>query len=123
MLYTASFYRPEHWNGTSYRISRAHPRGQTTKWEIQPFLYPSRSLLDEYRHGSIDFDGLTSRYREELETNYNWEVDFQDWLGSLKPEQDFTLLCFEPDGKPCHRRVAAAWLLEKIPCLMLGQLR
>ena len=123
MLYTASFYRPEHWNGTSYRISRAHPRGQTTKWEIQPFLYPSRSLLDEYRHGSIDFDGLTSRYREELETNYNWEADFQDWLGSLNPEQDFTLLCFEPDGKPCHRRVAAAWLLEKIPCLMLGQLR
>ena len=123
MLYTASFYRPEHWNGTSYRISRAHPRGQTTKWEIQPFLYPSRSLLDEYRHGSIDFDGLTSRYREELETNYNWEADFQDWVGSFKPEQDFTLLCFEPDGKPCHRRVAAAWLLEKIPCLMLGQLR
>ena len=74
-------------------------------------------------HGLIDFDGLTSRYREELETNYNWEADFQDWLGSLKPEQDFTLLCFEPDGKPCHRRVAAAWLLEKIPCLMLGQLR
>ena len=123
MLYTASFYCPDHWNGTSYRISRAHPRGQTTKWEIQPFLYPSRSLLDEYRRGSIDFDGLTSRYREELETNYNWEADFQDWLGSLKPEQDFTLLCFEPDGKPCHRRVAAAWLLEKIPCLMLGQLR
>ena len=123
MLYTASFYHSEHWEGTPYRISRAHPRGQTTKWEVQPFLYPSRRVLDEYRHGLIDFGGLTSRYREELETNYNWEADFQDWLDSLKPEHNFTLLCFEPSGEPCHRRVAADWLLEKKPELMIGQLR
>ncbi|MEC8855993.1 MAG: DUF488 family protein [Chloroflexota bacterium] len=123
MLYTASFYHPEHWRGTVYRISRAHPRGQTTKWETQPFLYPSRQLLDEYRHGVVDFNGLTLRYREELETNYNWEAGFQDWLGLLSPEEDFTLLCFEPAGEPCHRRVAAAWLLEKIPELGTGQVR
>ena len=123
MLYTASFYHPEHWKGTVYRISRAHPRGQTTKWETQPFLYPSRQLLDAYRHGVVDFNGLTLRYREELETNYNWEAGFQDWLGLLSPEEDFTLLCFEPAGEPCHRRVAAAWLLEKIPELGTGQVR
>ena len=123
MLYTASFYFAENWKGTAYRISRAHPRGQTVKWETQPYLYPSRQLLDEYRHGVVDFDGLTLEYREELETNYNWEADFQDWLSSLKPQEDFTLLCFEPDGEPCHRRVAAAWLLEKMPELGLGQVR
>jgi len=123
MLYTASFYHSEHWEGTPYRISSAHPRGQTTKWEVQPFLYPSRRLLDEYRHGLIDFGGLTSRYREELETNYNWEADFQDWLDSLKPEHNFTLLCFEPSGEPCHRRVAANWMLKKMPGLGMGQLR
>ena len=123
MLYTASFYHSEHWEGTPYRISRAHPRGQTTKWEVQPFLYPSRRLLDEYRHGLIDFGGLSSRYREELETNYNWEADFQDWLYSLKPEHHFTLLCFEPSGEPCHRRVAANWMLKKMPGLGMGQLR
>ena len=123
MLYTASFYHSEHWEGTPYRISRAHPRGQTTKWEVQPFLYPSRRLLDEYRHGLIDFGGLTSRYREELETNYNWDADFQDWLDSLKPEHNFTLLCFEPSGEPCHRRVAANWMLKKMPGLGMGQLR
>ena len=122
MLYTASFYNPDSWKGTVYRISRAHPRGQTTKWETQPFLYPSRQLLDEYRLGVVDFDGLALRYRMELETNYSWEADFQDWLFSLKPEEDFTLLCFEPGGEPCHRRVAAAWLLEKMPELGLGQL-
>ena len=123
MLYTASFYRPEHWQGTPYRISRAHPRGQKTAWEVQSFLYPSRPLLTEYREGALDFAGLTVRYWEELQTSYNWEGDFQDWLVSLKPEEDFTLLCFEPEGEPCHRRVAAAWLLERLPELRLGQMR
>jgi uncharacterized protein YeaO (DUF488 family) len=123
MLYTASFYHPEHWQGAVYRISRAHPRGQTTRWEVQPFFYPSRQVLDEYRNKVLDFAGMAERYQEELETNYNWEADFQDWLGLLKPEEDFTLLCFEPEGEPCHRRVAAAWLLEKMPELGPGQIR
>ena len=123
MLYTASFYRPEHWQGTPYRISRAHPRGQKTAWEVQSFLYPSRQLLTEYREGALDFAGLTVRYWEELQTSYNWEGDFQDWLVSLKPDEDFTLLCFEPEGEPCHRRIAAAWLLERLPELRLGQMR
>lgn len=123
MLYTASFYHQEHWQGKPYRISRAHPRGQTTRWEVQPFLYPSRNLLTEYRSRVLDFDGLSNRYREELQTNYNWEVDFQEWVALLKLEEDFTLLCFEPEGEPCHRRVAAAWLLEIRPELVLGHMR
>ena len=123
MLYTASFYHQEHWQGKPYRISRAHPRGQTTRWEVQPFLYPSRNLLTEYRSGGLDFDDLSNRYREELQTNYNWEVDFQEWVALLKLEEDFTLLCFEPEGEPCHRRVAAAWLLEIRPELVLGHIR
>ena len=123
MLYTASFYHQEHWQGKPYRISRAHPRGQTTRWEVQPFLYPSRNLLTEYRSRVLDFDGLSNRYREELQTNYNWEVDFQEWVALLKLEEDFTLLCFEPEGEPCHRRVAAAWLLEIRPELVLGHIR
>ncbi|MDA1128670.1 MAG: DUF488 domain-containing protein [Chloroflexi bacterium] len=123
MLYTASFYHPEHWQGIPYRISRAHPRGQKTAWEVQSFLYPSRRLLTEYQGGELDFSGLTERYREELRTNYIWEADFQDWLASLIPEEDLTLLCFEPEGEPCHRRVAAGWLLETLPELKLGQMR
>ena len=123
MLYTASFYHPEHWQGKPYRISRAHPRGQITRWEVQPFLYPSRRLLTQYREGTLDFAGLTERYREELQTSYDWEADFQDWLASLRPEEDLTLLCFEPEGEPCHRGVAAAWLLDRMPELGLGQMR
>ena len=123
MLYTASYYHPEHWQGKAYRISRAHPRGQATNWDVQPFLYPSRRVLDLYRDEKLDFTSFSEEYRVELQTTYDWEGDFQDWLGLLKPEEDFTLLCFEPEGENCHRRVAAAWLLEKMPELGPGQIK
>ena len=86
MLYTASFYEPRHGVGVRYRISRAHPRGRRTDWEMQPAPYPSRALLTEYRSGDIGFPVPDARYREEL---------------------DATLLCFEPPGEPCRRRLAA----------------
>ena len=123
MLYTASFYEPRHWVGTRYRISRAHPRGRRTEWEVQPALYPSRSLLTEYRQGGIDFAVLDVRYREELDILHERDHDFRAFLERLPEIGDFTLLCFEPEGTPCHRRSAAAWLLERVPGLELGRLR
>jgi len=67
MLYTASFYEPRHWMGERYRISRAHPRGRKTEWQVQPALYPSRALLTDYRQGNLTFAELDVRYREELD--------------------------------------------------------
>ena len=123
MLYTASFYEQRHWVGVRYRISRAHPRGRRTEWEVQPALYPSRAVLTEYRQGNLDFAALDSRYREELEMTYKKDEGFQSFLQGLPDVGDFTLLCFEPEGAPCHRRSAAAWLLERVPGLALGRLR
>ena len=123
MLYTASFYEPAHWLGVRYRVSRGHPRGRPADWSTQPFLYPSRELLREYQGGGIDFPALDVRYREELETTYDAKAEFRTWLQGLPLEGDVTLLCFEPAGKPCHRRLAAAWLLEWVPGLDLGLMR
>lgn len=123
MLYTASFYEPRHWVGVRYRISRAHPRGRRTEWEVQPALYPSRALLTGYRRGDFDFPTLDNRYREELEATYQRDEAFRNFLADLHGVGDFTLLCFEPEGSPCHRRSAAAWLLERVPGLELGRLR
>ena len=123
MLYTASFYEPRHWVGVRYRISRAHPRGRRTDWEVQPALYPSRALLTEYRRGDLDFAGLDVRYREELDVTYDADPAFRAFLATLPEVGDLTLLCFEPEGTPCHRRSAAAWLLERVPRLELGRLR
>ncbi len=123
MLYTASFYEPKHWVGARYRISRAHPRGRKTEWEVQPALYPSRPLLTEYRQGNFGFAELDIRYRDELDDTYERDSSFRAFLDALPTGGDFTLLCFEPEGEPCHRRSAAAWLLERVPGLQLGRQR
>ncbi len=123
MLYTASFYELPNWRGVRYRISRAHPRGKRTDWEVQPFLYPPRELLADYRAGAISFLELDQRYRQQLDRSAEADPGFREWLGSLNVGDDLTLLCFEPSGTPCHRRSAAAWLLESIPGLQLGWLR
>ena len=123
MLYTASFYEPRHWMGERYRISRAHPRGRKTEWQVQPALYPSRALLTDYRQGNLTFAELDVRYREELDETFERDAGFPAFLKQLTAMGDFTLLCFEPAGEPCHRRCAAAWLLERVPDLALGRLR
>ena len=123
MLYTASFYAPRHWVGVRYRISRAHPRGRRTEWEVLPSLYPSRGLLTEYRGGDLDFAALDVRYREELDGTWEHDQEFRTFLEGIPGMGALTLLCFEPEGTPCHRRSAAAWLLERVPGLELGRLR
>ena len=123
MLYTASFYDPEDWVGQRYRVSRAHPRGKQTQWELAPLLYPNRLLLNAYREGSVDFAILTFEYRLALDAIYEKDVGFREWVDGLASAGDLTLLCFERGEKPCHRRVAAQWLLERAPELVCGQLR
>ena len=123
MLYTASFYNPDHWVGRCYRVSRAHPRGRRTQWETLPFLYPSRDLLRSYRAGLTDFAQLTTAYLEELEQRLGEAGEFQDWLERTPTLGDFTMLCFERAGEPCHRRVLARWLLQQSPLLELGEMR
>ena len=123
MLYTASFYDPQDWKGTCYRVSRAHPRGLRTQWDTAPFLYPARELLRAYRSGDLDFVTLSREYMQALDAAYNQSGQFQEWALGLPSLGDVTLLCFERECKPCHRRVAARWLLERVPGLRCGELR
>ncbi len=123
MLYTASFYAPQHWVGRAYRVSRAHPRGRRTQWETLPFLYPSRALLLAYRQGELDFAALSRAYREGLEAGYDLDRRFREWVAAAPGLGNITLLCFEQGDTPCHRRVAAQWLLEREPSLTRGELR
>ena len=88
-----------------------------------PFLYPSRELLRAYQQGELGFEALALAYREELEAKRNEGGGFQEWLKELPGLGDVTLLCFERAERPCHRRVAAQWLVEQAPELRLGELR
>jgi uncharacterized protein YeaO (DUF488 family) len=123
MLYTASFYAPEDWEGRRYRVSRKHPRGKRVQWETLPFLYPRQELLLAYRSGEIDFAAFAGQYRLELDAGFNSEAQFREWVDGLSGLGKFTLLCFERACQPCHRVAAARWLLERAPSLRRGELR
>ncbi len=122
MLYTASFYDPQDWVGQPYRVSRAHPRGRKTQWGTLSFLYPPLELLRSYRDGQVDFEGLSSAYRRNLDEKFLVDYRLRKWMEELSSLGDVTLLCFERGDDPCHRRVAAHWLRERVPGLELGGL-
>ena len=92
------------------------------QWQTAPFLYPPRDLLLAYRSGAIDFATLSREYRQDLDSSYRRLEQFQEWIQELTSPGDVTLLCFEKEGKPCHRRVAAQWLLDRVPNLISGEL-
>ena len=123
MLYTASYYDPQDWVGQPCRVSRAHPRGRKTQWDTLSFLYPPLELLRSYRDGQLDFEALSSAYRRNLDEKLLVDYRLRKWLEQLPDLGDVTLLCFERGDDPCHRRVAALWLQEHVPGLVLGALR
>ena len=123
MLYTASFYDPQDWKGRRYRVSRGHPRGRRSQWETLPFVYPPRELLRAYREGTKDFAAFGAGYRCAMDLAYDQLEQFRAWVTELPGLGDFTLLCFERTGQPCHRLELAQWLLERAPGLNCGELR
>ena len=123
MLYTASFYDPQHWVGQAFRVSRAHPRGRKTQWGTLPSLYPPLELLRAYRNGEIDFHSLSEEYRANLDQKLLVDLGLRRFAERLPYLGDATLLCFERGEEPCHRRVAAQWLQERVSGVVLGELR
>jgi hypothetical protein len=90
---------------------------------VLPFLYPPRELLRSYRAGEFDFPAFALAYRRGLDAECGASLAIQDWLAGVPGLGDFTLLCFEAVGQPCHRLPLAEWLLERAPGLQVGELR
>jgi uncharacterized protein YeaO (DUF488 family) len=93
------------------------------QWETLPRVYPARDLLQTYRAHQIDFPQFSEEYRKGLEQQFEQSAEFQEWVRLVPTLGDFTLLCFERAGEPCHRLVLARWLREKVPSLAVGELR
>ena len=121
MIYTASFYAPQNWVGLLYRVSRQHPRGLKAQWEVLPFFYPPLDLLRAYRAGTLTFEQFGYDYKHSLEISYRTSLA-RNWLDRALNIGDFTFLCFEKAGLPCHRLVLSSWISEKIPELRTGNL-
>jgi uncharacterized protein YeaO (DUF488 family) len=122
MLHTASFYQPENWRGRLFRVSRQHPRGRRVQWESLPFFYPTYDIVKAYRQGDIDFQEYTGAYLAQLVQRWDSDQAMRTWVKASPSLGDFTLLCFERAGEPCHRLLLARWLKDRQPHLALGPL-
>ena len=66
-------------------------------------LLPSLSLIREWRAGKISKKVYTQRYYHETLNKLDPQKVYNDLDGTI-------LLCHEPPGAFCHRRLVAKWL-------------
>ena len=104
---TLSIYRKELKDGgRRILITRYYPRG-VRKSHFDDWvraLAPSRELLKRFKEGSIAWDAFEGAFLAEIEGS----AEAQAALGELRRtagREGITLLCFEPDGAPCHRHI------------------
>ncbi len=104
MLYTASYFEPQHHHGLKIAISRTVPRGFKVDGSLL-FLAPNSDLLNDWKAQKIDEAGYIQQYREQ--TKGNWG-EVKAWLDKLNAKQRLTLLCCcEKAGSFCHRALIA----------------
>ena len=73
------------------------------RFEKYPDLMPSLHLLREWRAGKITEEAYTQRYYNETLSKLDPRKVYNDLDGKI-------LLCHEPPGAFCHRRLVARWL-------------
>lgn len=104
---TKSIYEPGgEEDGLRILITRFYPRGvRREKYDVWiRSLAPSAELLKRYKNSEIGWGSFKTTLLSELRSN----IDSVEAIYTLKAEslvQDITLLCYEKDGIPCHRRV------------------
>ena len=72
-----------------------------------PALAPPRQLLYAKKAGQVDEKGYVEWYKREVLEN----LDPHKIYNMLR---DNVLLCWEPPGKFCHRRIVAEWIEENV---------
>lgn len=116
MLYTASYFEPEHHHGRLLSISRSVPKGSKVDDKLD-FLAPNTQLLNDWKAKSIDEAAYCERYRAQLKDS--WQ-QVSDWLAGLDASTTATLLCYEPSGAFCHRNLVAKLVAKHRPDVFSG---
>jgi len=116
MLYTASYFAPEHHHGRLLSISRSVPKGFKVDGLLE-FLAPNAQLLSLWQAKSIDEDEYCKRYRLQLKESWQQVLS---WLKSLDKNTTATLLCYEPKGAFCHRNLVAKLVRKHRPEIFGG---
>ena len=107
MIRTKSIYAPaDQKDGLRILITRFYPRGVKRErydvW-IRP-LAPSAGLLKRYKNTEINWNDFKTALLSELRDNMD-SVEAIHTLQAKSLTQDITLLCYERDGRPCHRHM------------------
>lgn len=116
MLYTASYFAPEHHHGKLLSISRSVPKGFKVDGKLD-FLTPNAQLLKDWSGKSIDEAAYCERYRLQLKES--WQ-QVADWLKSLNASTTQTLMCWEPKGDFCHRNLVVKLVRKHRPDVFGG---
>ena len=110
IIYTASYFCPEHHHGKLISISRSNPRAFVSIPRLMPFV-PSKRLLDWWKKSSQIQDEYRSKFADELAANND---KISRWL-TQSHRHDITLLCWEKPGNFCHRQIVGELIRSRLP--------
>ena len=86
------------------------------RYEYHPEFAPSAEILTGYKDGRITWPDYEWMYRELLATRH-------PTVGMTPNALDrICLLCMEKSAHQCHRRLAAEYIAEQIPCIEIVHL-
>lgn len=107
MIKTKSIYKSkEYGDGTRILITRFYPRGvkktHFDRWTRE--LAPSAELLRKYKNQNITWEDFMMSFKLELQENDD-SLQIIRALNSRSNRSHITLLCYEPEGTPCHRHL------------------
>lgn len=97
-------------DGWRILVTRYHPRGVKRQWydAWARSLAPSAALLKKYKNGDVQWPELEKSLVSELAANPD-AISMINSMHKYTRKHPATLLCYEPEGEPCHRH-----LLKKI---------
>lgn len=104
---------------SSFFVSRGNPLGVSIANSTPDFyrgptyrpLVPPWGLVKNYKEGKVEEEGYTEEYYEQLRQLNPQEI--YDELFEIHNENP-VLLCWEPAGEFCHRRIVAEWLRDTL---------
>lgn len=89
--------------------------GRAPDWYAGPqlrLLAPKRGFFDAWAAGEIDDDGYVRAFRAQVLAPLDPAQVFRRIVEAHGP--DVTLLCYEPPGQFCHRRIVAQWFEQAL---------
>ena len=104
---TMSVYAPRLADGgRRILVTRYYPRGVRRSHfdDWVRVLAPSRELLRRYKEGSIAWKGFIGAFLAQMRGDAEAQAVLRD-LRNEAMDRGVTLLCYEPDGDPCHRHI------------------